>query len=212
MSVQDRRKREKEARKQLILNSAERIIKAKGIDETTMTDVAIEAEVGKGTLYLYFKNKDQLLAALSLRGLQILLDFFKKAISRHENNKEKIKEMMRANYEYFKKYPFYYELNASFESKYSAVAVKELAYISEEIYQMFNSVILAGIEEGSINKVLEPEYLSRLLWSMTIGVIQFMSVRHMEFSEESGIRIEAMFDQFIVLLDTGISSDVSLLH
>ncbi|MEM6815623.1 MAG: TetR/AcrR family transcriptional regulator [Bacteroidota bacterium] len=208
MSVKERRQREREARKQLILDASERLIKLKGIDVMTMTDVANEAELAKGTLYLYFKNKDQLLAALSLRGLHILLDLFKKAASSHENCKEKIKAMIRANFEYFKKYPAYYELNASFESKFSAVAVEELQPISDEIYSMFNEIIKKGLEEGSIHSSVNSTYLAHLLWSMTVGVIQFINVRGMIFDPESGNTPEDMFDQFIKLIDTGMTGKV----
>ncbi|MEM8567730.1 MAG: TetR/AcrR family transcriptional regulator [Bacteroidota bacterium] len=204
MSVQDRRQREKEARKQLILDATERLIKSKGTDAMTMTDVAQEAELAKGTLYLYFKNKDQLLAALSLRGLNILLDLFHEAASTQTNSKEKIVSMIRANYDYFKRYPAYYELNASFESKFSAVAVKELQPISDKIYQIFNTIILDGIKEGSIRETVNPINLSHILWSMTVGVIQFIRMRQMVFDEAPGNSPDDMFDQFMMLLDNGI--------
>lgn len=47
--------------KALILSSAQKIFAQKGYVKCTMSDVAIHAKVGIGTLYNYFKNKDEML-------------------------------------------------------------------------------------------------------------------------------------------------------
>jgi AcrR family transcriptional regulator len=52
--------------------AAKRVFSDKGFSKATMEDIAKEAELSPGTLYLYFKNKDELYASLSLRILQYL--------------------------------------------------------------------------------------------------------------------------------------------
>ncbi len=52
--------------------SAKRVFSEKGFNKTTMEDIATNAELSPGTLYLYFKNKEELYASLSLRILQYL--------------------------------------------------------------------------------------------------------------------------------------------
>ena len=73
MGIQERKEREKERRKQQILVAAKRVFSEKGFNKATMEDIAQEAELSPGTLYLYFKNKEELYASLSLRILQYLL-------------------------------------------------------------------------------------------------------------------------------------------
>jgi len=72
MGIQDRREREKEQRRNQIIVAARRVFHEKGFTNATIKNIANEAELGFGTLYLYFKNKEELFAALSLRVLHYL--------------------------------------------------------------------------------------------------------------------------------------------
>ena len=73
MGIQERKEREKERRRQQIMVAAKRVFSDRGFTKATMEDIAQEAELSPGTLYLYFKNKEELYASLSLRILQYLL-------------------------------------------------------------------------------------------------------------------------------------------
>jgi AcrR family transcriptional regulator len=53
-----------ELRKSQILNAAEEVLAQKGIDDARMDDIASETGLSKGTLYLYFKNKGDLVSAI----------------------------------------------------------------------------------------------------------------------------------------------------
>jgi AcrR family transcriptional regulator len=72
MGIQERKERERERRRQQIIVAAKRVFSDKGFSKATMEDIAKEAELSPGTLYLYFKNKDELYASLSLRILHYL--------------------------------------------------------------------------------------------------------------------------------------------
>lgn len=73
MGIRERKERERERRRQQIMVAAKRVFTNKGFGKATMEDIATEAELSPGTLYLYFKNKDELYASLSLRILQYLM-------------------------------------------------------------------------------------------------------------------------------------------
>jgi AcrR family transcriptional regulator len=60
-------KSEKEAREQRILNAAASLISHYGYDKTTVSDIANEAAISKGAIYLHFQSKDELFEALLLR-------------------------------------------------------------------------------------------------------------------------------------------------
>src|SRR5210317_209582 len=72
MGIKERKEREKGRRRQQIMVAAKRVFSNKGFSKTTMEDIAKEAELSPGTLYLYFKNKDELFSSLSIRILQYL--------------------------------------------------------------------------------------------------------------------------------------------
>ncbi len=59
-----RRRREKEYRYKTILNSASTLISQKGYNQASIEEIADLAEVSVGTVYFYFKNKEDLLINL----------------------------------------------------------------------------------------------------------------------------------------------------
>lgn len=63
------RRQPPEVRRQQILDAAQRTLLQRGLQATTVADVADEAGVAKGTVYLYFESKSELLAALRARYL-----------------------------------------------------------------------------------------------------------------------------------------------
>lgn len=102
MGIQERKQRERERRRQQIIVAAKRVFSEKGFSKTTMEDIAREAELSPGTLYLYFKNKDELYASLSLRILQymnIRLEDVKK--EKDNNPEQKIVSIKEALYDVY---------------------------------------------------------------------------------------------------------------
>lgn len=63
-----RKEREKEARREAILDAAARIFSLKSFHEATLEEIASTAELAKGTLYNYFKDKQDIFASLLQRG------------------------------------------------------------------------------------------------------------------------------------------------
>jgi AcrR family transcriptional regulator len=63
-----RKEREKEARRQAILDAAGRVFSRKGFYEATLDEIAAEAELAKGTLYNYYKDKQDIFVSLFARG------------------------------------------------------------------------------------------------------------------------------------------------
>jgi AcrR family transcriptional regulator len=59
-----RREREKQMRRQSILSAAEILFAHNGYRRTKIEDIAEKAEVSVGTVYGYFQNKEELLAAV----------------------------------------------------------------------------------------------------------------------------------------------------
>ena len=104
MGIAERKEREKEQRKNDIVDAAERVFFDKGHENATMDDVAEEAELSKGTLYLYFKNKEDLYLAIHLRGNRILHSLFEKAVKNQKTGIEKTRAIGKAYIEFYEKY------------------------------------------------------------------------------------------------------------
>jgi AcrR family transcriptional regulator len=68
MGVKERKEREKQQRANDILESARRSFENKGFLNTTLQDVAKEAEISVGLIYRYFESKEDIFASLALKG------------------------------------------------------------------------------------------------------------------------------------------------
>ena len=66
MGIIERKTREKESRRLQILEAAKKIFSSKGYNSATMEEIADAAELSPGTLYIYFKNKEELHTFLSI--------------------------------------------------------------------------------------------------------------------------------------------------
>jgi len=64
MTISDRKVREKEQRRQAILSAAEKRFAREGYHATLLDAIAEDVEISKGTIYLYFKNKEHLFFSL----------------------------------------------------------------------------------------------------------------------------------------------------
>lgn len=73
MGVQERRERERQERRDAILVAAASVFLERGVGQTTMEDIARQAELSKGALYLYFKSKDELYLSIALSVLDELV-------------------------------------------------------------------------------------------------------------------------------------------
>jgi AcrR family transcriptional regulator len=73
MSVQQRKQRERHARRQTILEAAAAVFAKHGLDSATIEMVAREAEVAVGTIYLYFSSRDDLFLQLTAERIEELV-------------------------------------------------------------------------------------------------------------------------------------------
>ncbi len=114
MGIQERKEREKRARQEAILKAAQKIFLTKGLDQATIDDVAEKAELSKGTIYLYFKSKEELYISVFLKGLDVLMGQFHAMRIQLPSARadELIQEVKEIYYRFFKEYPEYFYINS----------------------------------------------------------------------------------------------------
>jgi AcrR family transcriptional regulator len=74
MTIAARKQREKEEMRALILDAARKIFLEKGYDHTSIRNIAEQIQYSPGTIYLYFKEKDEIFHALHEEGFRRLFD------------------------------------------------------------------------------------------------------------------------------------------
>ena len=115
--IKERKRREKEARRAKIIESAKNMFLSKGFDNTTMEKIAIDAELSKGSLYNYFNSKDELYLAVATIGIRNLNDFCEKIDTTEMTDLERLMAYGNAIYSFSKEYPDIYEIADDVRSK-----------------------------------------------------------------------------------------------
>lgn len=152
--------RRKEKKKKAILDAAEKLIAERGMAGMTMGQVAAAADVATGTLYLYFKNKGILLAAVNARLNKEYNRYTKKKMAGYSASSEKLSAMGDATVEYFTGNP--QKMKAITELYQMKVEdpedsnVKEFLQVTNDMVQMLADAYRQGIKEGTIREDLDP--------------------------------------------------------
>jgi AcrR family transcriptional regulator len=116
MSVSNWKEREREQRRNDILDAAETLFFSKGYDHVSMNGIAKEVGLGKATLYIYFDNKEELFFAVVLRGVIILNTMIKEKVEKEDTGFDKLIAFKSAYGEYIRTYPNYFKVYNYFQS------------------------------------------------------------------------------------------------
>jgi AcrR family transcriptional regulator len=199
MGISERRERERQQRQNAIIDAAERLFFSKGVENTTMDEVAVAAELSKGTLYLYFKNKDDLYHAIVERGLKILLEIFHEAAGKQAAAIDQVREIGKAYAEFQREYPDYFNALLHHESReFDMSAVEENPFMSRcselgnQVFQFLQEVVKRGIADGSIRSDLDPLKLSLVVWGHATGIMQVVRAKKKVIEDIMGINGEEL--------------------
>jgi len=217
MGIEERKAREKERRRNQIIDAAEKVIFSTGLDQATMNEIAKEAELSKGTLYLYFENKNELYMAITERGSQILNNRFAKVLASDYTGFELIRligetylDFVRSNPDYFKSFIYYESLNDAEELEKSDYAQACEANRREALNYMIRALQI-GMQDGTIDDSYDPIELAVLIWSSTRGITTVSHMKHdgyhFKMLDEMKVPAETLFEHFLKLIGTGIATE-----
>ncbi|MDZ4698667.1 MAG: TetR/AcrR family transcriptional regulator [Rhodothermales bacterium] len=203
MSTSERRQEEKERRRTEIVDAAERVFAMKGLDRATMADVADEARLSRGLVYFYFKDKDDLYLALTVRAFERLREAFETAVVHQPDGLHKITAIGRAYVAFHREQPLYFQAMADIEARAVPMAPVEATENAtacmregECILQFMAAVITEGIADGSIRPdVGDPMLTGINLWGFTHGIIQLAANKADMLFELHQVHSEALIDQ-----------------
>ncbi len=103
MSIKERREREEQARHRDILSAAEAVFTRNGYFNARMEDIAEAAELAKGTLYYYFKSKDEIFVRLLERESRKVNEEIRRRIPEDCSFREALEQIVAFSLEYFEK-------------------------------------------------------------------------------------------------------------
>jgi TetR/AcrR family transcriptional regulator len=172
MGIAERKEREKLKRRKEILSAAEKIFFAPSGDKGTMDDVAKKVELSKGTLYLYFKNKTDLLYAIAEKGVDLLHDSFSKVLKPDLTGREQLSDIGDEFVRFVEDYPKHFELILRFELTGHHTKEGNQTLLMEPALSLLREVLVRGQKDGTIRDDLSENEIVIILWSGMIGLMQ----------------------------------------
>ncbi len=184
--------------------AAKRVFSDKGLSKATMEDIAKEAELSPGTLYLYFKNKDELFSSLSLRILQYLnirLDHIVNS-EKEMRPRNRITALKEAMYDVYEFDPVMlinmFHLQSSETLKnLSPELLDSIKALSRSSIQTTARLFEAGIADGEFIDE-HPIALAGIVWAIFSGVVLWEESKRIINNEKNYVKqtLEVAFEIF----------------
>lgn len=205
MSTVVRREREKRERREHFVDTAERLFLRLGHDGTSIEEIARTAEFSKRTVYLYFKDKQDLFHAVVLRGL-LRLHRILAAASASGTGLDRLRALARAYYKFFQQERPYFDLLLDYEMRDYHFAkqpgdVGEYGMQCQEMNdrnsELVHRAVSEAIEDGADAGGLLPAQATLVIWAQVVGVLQLIARRESVLESAYGLTPEQLFTSAI---------------
>src|SRR6056297_605549 len=209
MGISERRQREREERRRVIIEAAKKVFLEKGIEHATMKDVAAEAELSKAALYLYFKNREELTFELLHISFSKIKQVIQTSAARSDDGFHKLQAIGDAFMRFYREEPEYIYFSLIIERySYSIAnnlpAAKECLELIHEIQNIIEQLLSQGVQDGSIRQDIDVEKTAVVFIHVSTSFMQRVSTMQETLAKderyESNELIEHMFTIFLYSL------------
>lgn len=151
-------------KRERILDAAVRVFASKSFYTATVAEIAREAGVADGTIYLYFKNKDDLLISLFEERMAEINAGIEAAIEPWDAPLDKLRAFILHHLREVERRPDLAEV-LIVELRQSTKLMKEYEAAAFRAYlQILSAILQQGIEDGSVRPEVEPRAVRRAIF------------------------------------------------
>ena len=146
-----------------ILEAAVKVFARQGFHQSTVAEIAKEAGVADGTIYLYFKNKDDILVQFfSFRAKQVFVSF-REEVDRAQTSVDKLRNLVRCHLAEFQRDrdgAVVYQVETHQNSRLAEAQIREMSQMYRDL---ISEIVEHGQEEGTIRKDLYVGLVKRFI-------------------------------------------------
>jgi TetR/AcrR family fatty acid metabolism transcriptional regulator len=146
-----------------ILEAAIKVFARQGFHQSTVAQIAKEAGVADGTIYLYFKNKDDILVQFFNYKTKQVFDRFRTEVDRADSSLDKLSDLIRMHLEEFQRdrdMAVVYQVETHQNSRLAEAQIKEMSQMYRDI---ISEIVEQGQQEGAIRKDLYVGLVKRFI-------------------------------------------------
>ncbi|BBO74789.1 AcrR family transcriptional regulator [Desulfosarcina widdelii] len=192
MGLKERREREKEARKGQILTAARNLLFKKGIQATSINQIARKAELGVGTIYFYYQSKEEIFYWLQEEGLDILFKTIDAIGGEDFPPDEKLRRTGSAYLEFSNEHKDYFDIINYFLATPTVILGAEMKQRIDRkgsrILELIEQFVHAGIKDGRFRSVDSKKW-AVMFWGALHGLTQFKKLEDTVLEGEEHHRI-----------------------
>jgi TetR/AcrR family transcriptional regulator, fatty acid metabolism regulator protein len=184
-----------ENKHQKILQAAIKVFSEKGFYNSRVSEIAKEANVADGTIYLYFKNKDDILISLFEEEFGKIVQNMRASLEKDKDALQKIKRFAIAHLSIVTKQQELAEV-MGVEVRQSSKFMKE--YVNKPFIEYLNiirSVVIEGQEKGLIRKDLTPGIMKRAFFGALDEMARYwvLSTQKKHSIDDAALQISDVF-------------------
>jgi AcrR family transcriptional regulator len=165
----DGRTRRREDTRQRLYEAAVELIAEQGFSATTVDDIALRANVAKGTVYYNFASKTALFEELLRHGIGLLTDSFRAAVDGLPP-REAVAALVRAELEYIRRYKAFAQLLLSEMWRTNREWQQTLVLLREQAIGVIAETVQAGVDSGDLPADLDVRVASSALFGVGLVV------------------------------------------
>jgi AcrR family transcriptional regulator len=194
----ERRTMSVDATRQAILDAAHDVFVAEGYDGASIRKVAQRAGYSHGTIYLHFRDKDDLLYQLSEEQFRALLERLR-ALPRSLDALSRLTAALRTYVDYGLEFPNHYDLMFSIRPAHLRhAAERRFGPMAEQVYAFLYDVLVKAGERGLV-AIGDPDVDTTALIAAMHGAIEMYKADAIDLAEA-----RAAAERLIVMLQAGL--------
>lgn len=209
MKVSDKKAKRKEDVRTLILNAAKKLFVEEGYQSASIRKIASEIGYSPTTIYLYYKDKSDIVHALHKEGFALLRTLFS-SIELVEHPFERLKATGRTYLKFAKEYPDFYEVMFIMKEPMDYLESEHEDVCWEEGKQVFSLLIQTVLDCQATGYFpnTDPNHVALQAWSMVHGLCSLYITTHLQkvgedkLSESNAdVLVEGTFTTYINLME-----------
>jgi len=163
--------------KQRLIDVTRQMIDTHGVDSVSMRDLGKEMNLSRGAVYVYFRNKDDLLAALTTENFETLNSRMHKLIKETSDPRKLICELLYTFYDFGVKNQEHCQL--MFRKQWDKEQYHNLHLAAIETFRIIYSCLeTAHKQKRTISK--SPKQLTAMVSAFIAGLVDLHSAGHLE--------------------------------
>jgi len=155
----------------LILEAAVKVFARQGFHQATIAQIAKEAGVADGTIYLYFKNKDDILVQIFSYRTRQVFDRFQAEVEKADNSLDKLRNLIRRHLTEFQRDRDMAVVYLVETHQNSRLAESQIREMSQMYQDLISDIVELGQQEASIRKDLYVGLVKRFILGAVDEVI-----------------------------------------